>query len=76
MATTIQKAFRLPEDVVSVLNEQPNATQFVVEAVREKVWRDEIERFRESARRIAGNSQAERDVDFAFAAQSQAALAQ
>lgn len=74
MAGTVQKAFRLPEDVAQVLEGQPNATNYVVAAIREKTQRDEEERFRASARRIASLPAEERNVDFALDAQSEAAL--
>jgi hypothetical protein len=42
-------------------------------ALRDKFMRDDEERFRTSARRIAIGPADERDVDFALAAQSEAA---
>ena len=75
MAATIQKAFRLPADLAGTLDTKGNATEFVVQALREKLHRDEVERFRASARRVAGLSGEEQDVEFAFEAQSEVALA-
>jgi hypothetical protein len=40
MAIKIAKAFRLPQDVVRVLDAQPKATEYVVEAIREKAKRE------------------------------------
>ena len=40
MATKIAKAFRLPLDVVKVLEAQPKATEYLVEAIREKTERE------------------------------------
>jgi hypothetical protein len=71
MANTTQKAFRLPADVVEALATKSNSTEYVVEALREKFLRDEEERFRKSARRIAQSSVEERDVEFAIAAQAE-----
>ena len=42
MATTlVHKGFRLPQDVADAIERQPNQTDFVTEAVREKVDREE-----------------------------------
>jgi hypothetical protein len=41
MAIKIAKAFRLPQDVVRVLDAQPKATEYVVEAIREKAEREQ-----------------------------------
>jgi hypothetical protein len=72
MSSTIQKSFRLPIDVIGVLDKQENATEFVVEAIREKQRRDEEELFRSSARRIASLTESgggEVDAEWAMAAQ-------
>ena len=71
MASTIQKAFRLPRDVAETLDEKGNCTEYVVAALREKFQRDEEERFRLSARRIVQASHDEKDVEFAFGAQAE-----
>ena len=71
MASTIQKAFRLPVDVAEVLDTKGNITDYVITALREKFRRDEEERFRASARRIANLPAEEQDVEFAIAAQAE-----
>ncbi len=74
MSSTIQKSFRLPIDVIGVLDQQVNATEFVVEAIREKQRRDEEELFRSSARRIASLSDScggDADIEWAMAAQAE-----
>ncbi|MEZ0324789.1 MAG: hypothetical protein ACAH95_02695 [Fimbriimonas sp.] len=40
MATTTQRGFRLPHDVADLLQQKPNATEYVIEAVREKAQRE------------------------------------
>lgn len=73
MSSTVQRAFRLPADVAETLRLKGNVTEYVVSALREKFLRDEEARFRASARRIAQQSAEERDVEFAFPAQAEAA---
>ena len=73
MAKTIQKTYRLPVDVAERLDEKGNVTEYVVAALQEKFLRDEQERFRASARRIAASPSSERDVEFAFSAQAEVA---
>lgn len=70
---TIQRAFRLPSDVINVLESKANATEYLVQAIREKAEREEIERFRASARRIASQTE-NLDVEFALAAQAEVVL--
>jgi hypothetical protein len=69
------KTFRLPTDITEVLEaeiaEGRGATEFVVQAIREKVRNDKIERLRQSARRIASLPNAEFDVEYALAAQTE-----
>ncbi len=36
----MQKSFRLPADLVQILDATKNSTSFVIEAIREKVTRD------------------------------------
>ncbi len=74
MASTVQKAFRLPIEVAEILESKGNATEYLVNALRDKFRRDEEERFRASARRIAQSSADEQDVEFGFAAQAEVAL--
>ncbi|HSI73984.1 MAG TPA: hypothetical protein VK934_12475 [Fimbriimonas sp.] len=74
MAATVQKAFRLPADVAARLDEKVNATEYVVQALREKLQREEEERFRASARRIAQLSAEERDVEFAHRPQAEVVI--
>lgn len=69
MASTILRFFHLPVDVASFLDEQADATDYLIAAVREKKSREDEERFRASARRITSLSPRERDVDFAQMAQ-------
>lgn len=57
-----------------MLDAQNSATEYVVEAIREKVRKDKIERFRASARRIASLSREDQDVEFALEAQSEVVL--
>jgi hypothetical protein len=40
MAITIQRGFRLPKDIADLLQQKPNATEYVIEAVREKAQRE------------------------------------
>jgi hypothetical protein len=40
MSKTIQKAFRLPPDVIEAIKKHPKATEYVVEAIREKAERE------------------------------------
>lgn len=74
MATSVQKAFRLPEDVAHELETKGNATEYVISALREKFERDEQERFRASARRVGLLAAEERDVEFAIHAQAEVAI--
>ncbi|HWD42006.1 MAG TPA: hypothetical protein VG944_24420 [Fimbriimonas sp.] len=71
MASTVQKAFRIPVDVAKTLESKGNSTEYLVNALREKFERDEEERFRLSARRISQGAREQRDVEFAVAAQSE-----
>jgi hypothetical protein len=75
MANTVQKSFRLPPDVASELEAKGNTTEYVVAALREKFFRDEEERFRESARRIAASPAEDRSVEYALEAQAEIVLA-
>lgn len=76
MASTVQKAFRLPIDVAGALESKGNATEYVVQALREQIHRDEVERFRASAQRVAALPAEESDVEFAAEAQAEVALAE
>jgi len=64
MANTIQKAFRLPLDVVEVLDAQPNATEFVTFAIREKVKADREQAIEASLQCLAFDDQANDISDF------------
>ncbi|CAN5380505.1 hypothetical protein BH11ARM2_BH11ARM2_03210 [soil metagenome] len=68
MPTTKQRSFRLPLDVNEHLEAVPNASEYVVQAIREKFERDEIERFRQSARRIAALPPEENEMEWAIPA--------
>ena len=41
MPALIHKGYRIPKDVADALDGKPNATEYVVAAVREKMARDE-----------------------------------
>ena len=73
MADTIQKTFRIPKDMARELEAKGNQTEYVVAALREKLFQDEVERFKASARRIAQLPVEERDVEYAVAAQAEVA---
>ena len=58
MSHTTQKAFRLPNDVVTILNLQPTATEYVVQAIREKASRDRDREIESSLQCLAFDDEA------------------
>ncbi|RYG48189.1 hypothetical protein EON79_05235 [bacterium] len=70
---TLQKAFRLPVDIAEELERRGNgnATDYVVEALREKFKADERERFRRSFERLADLPSEATDMEWAMPAQSE-----
>jgi len=67
-------ALRLPEDLVEEIEgaRQDSVSQFIVQAIKEKLERYEVERFRTSFKRIAGESNQE--VEAAIHAQAEVVL--
>ena len=62
-----QKAFRLPEDVIGVLKEHSNATEYVVAAIREKAQRDKRRAAEESLACLGEDPEDNNISDFAEA---------
>ncbi len=65
----VQKGFRLPKDVVELLSVMPNATEYVVNAVREKAARDREQEIAAGLECLAWNDEAN-DISDLRAAQA------
>ncbi|HSI73412.1 MAG TPA: hypothetical protein VK934_09560 [Fimbriimonas sp.] len=67
MTTTVQKGFRLPRDVVELLAQKPNATEYLIRAVREKAQREREEEIAASLTCLAFDSEANDVTDLSGA---------